>query len=76
MQTNTNQPTPQTSTIKRCPKCKPADIQQALYTAITQIISERGFLHLNIQNVAPKATVSKDIIYKYYLTGYATNTMC
>lgn len=66
MQTNTKQPTTQTSTIKRRPKRKPIDIQQALYTAITQIISERGFPHLNIQNVAKKATVSKDIIYKYY----------
>lgn len=66
MQTNTNQPTTKTSTIKRRPKRKPIDIQKALFTAITQIISEQGFPHLNIQNVAQKATVSKDIIYRYY----------
>lgn len=45
MQTNTNQSTTQTSTVKRRPKRKPIDIQQALYTAITQIICERGFSH-------------------------------
>lgn len=66
MQTDTNQPGSETSAVKRRPKRKPIDIQQALYTAITQIISERGFPHLNIQNVARKAAVSKDIIYKYY----------
>lgn len=50
----------------RRPRRNREAIKEALYSAITEIINEKGFPKLNIQNVAATSNVSMDVIYKHY----------